>query len=509
MKAQNFQSMEKPRYILFVFLAVLAFAIPAHAAKKPLTDIAITDAVEDEMLFDPGISPAPDIIDVETKDGIVTLSGTVDNLLAKERAGRIAKTVRGVRAVVNNLEVAPTVRRSDQQIRNDVREAILQDPATESYEVGVTVVDGEVRLSGAVDSYQEKKLVEKVAIGVRGVTAVKNDIEVIYQADRPDPEIRTEIQQRLKWDTLVDHVLIDVEVVDGVVSLSGTVGSAAEKRRARFDAWVAGVTSVNISGLEVKRWARDPDLRKDKYAEKSDAEIRQAVNDALLYDPRVFSFKVDPVVSDGVVTLRGEVDNLKAKRAAARDARNTVGVERVVNRLKVRPAESIGDETIAARIAAALIRDPFVKRSQIDLSVTSGVAYLYGTVDSYFEKAQAEDVASRVKGVTGVKNYLLVRAVDQDLIYDPYVDTWYSHDYDWYLRHPSSLTLKSDAELEADIRDELYWSPFVDIDDVKISVQNGVATLSGRVDSWSERRAAEENGYDAGARLVRNELEVK
>jgi osmotically-inducible protein OsmY len=463
--------------------------------------------VKDEMLLDPGV--VPEIIDMETNDGIVVLSGTVDNLLAKKRAERIAGTVKGVRAVVNNLKVIPPLQRSDREIRSDVKETLLQDPATESYEVGVAVVNGEVRLSGMVDSYQEKQLVETLAMGVRGVTAVSNDIAVIYKADRPDREIETEIEQRLKWDTLVDHVLIGVEVNDGVVSLSGTVGSVAEKRQARYDAWVAGVKSVDVSGLEVKRWARDPDLRKDKYAEKSDDEIRKAVQDALLYDPRVLSFNVNPMVSDGIVTLRGEVNNLKAKRAAAQDARNTVGVSAVINRLKVKLAEPMQYGKIARRIDAALSRFPYVEGNEIDVRVTNRIAYLYGTVDSYFEKALAEDTASRVKGVAAVKNYLLVRSPDDGLIYDPYVDRWYPHDYDWYLRHPSAVTLKSDSELKVDIRDELYWSPFVDLEDVKISVQNGVATLSGKVDSWSERWAAEENAYDAGARHVRNELKVK
>jgi osmotically-inducible protein OsmY len=493
--------------ILFMFLGLFTFASPTLAATKALTDLAITDAVKDEMLLDPGV--VPEIIDVETSDGIVILSGTVDNLLAKERAERIAETVKGVRAVVNNLKVVPPLQRSDREIRSDVREALLHDPATESYEVGVAVVNGEVRLSGMVDSYQEKKLVEKVAMGVRGVTAVSNNIAVIYRADRPDREIEEEIEQRLKWDTLIDHVLIGVEVNDGVVSLTGVVGSAAEKRRARYDAWVTGVKSVNVSGLEVKRWARDPDLRTDKYETKSDDEIRKAVQDALLYDPRVFTFNVNPEVSDGIVTLRGEVNNLKAKRAAAQDARNTVGVSVVINRLKVKLVDPMEDEKIERRIDAALTRDPYVEGNEIDARVTNRIAYLYGTVDSYFDKALAEDAASRVKGVATVKNYLLVRSVGEGLIYDPYVDSWYSHDYNWYLRHPSAVTLKSDAKLKVDIRDELYWSPFVDMDDVKISVQNGVATLSGKVDSWSERWAAEENAYDAGARLVRNELKVK
>jgi osmotically-inducible protein OsmY len=54
----------------------------------------------------------------------------------------------------------------------------------------------------------------------------------------------------------------------------------------------------------------------------------------------------------------------------------------------------------------------------------------------------------------------------------------------------------------------MWWSPFVDADDVTIRVSDGVATLTGEVDSWSELRAATENAFEGGARWVRNDLEV-
>ena len=103
------------------------------------------------------------------------------------------------------------------------------------------------------------------------------------------------------------------------------------------------------------------------------------------------------------MTLRGTVDNLKAKRAAAQVARHTVGVVRVKNRLKVRTADTpIQGDTLAADIRGALTRDPYVSRYGITVEVDDGFAYLYGTVNSYFEKARAEEVASHVKGIVVV-----------------------------------------------------------------------------------------------------------
>lgn len=76
----------------------------------------------------------------------------------------------------------------------------------------VEVKDGKTILKGVVDSLQEKEFTERVVAGVRGVREVENSIPVEYKRQRPDSEIRKEIYETLRWDTLVDHGLIDVEV---------------------------------------------------------------------------------------------------------------------------------------------------------------------------------------------------------------------------------------------------------------------------------------------------------
>jgi osmotically-inducible protein OsmY len=302
--------------------------------------------------------------------------------------------------------------------------------------------------------------------------------------------------------------LIDVSVADGNVKLNGTVGSAAEKRRARTDAWVGGVKSVDDSELEVARWARDEDLRESKYAVKTDEELRSAVEDAFLYDPRVWSYDVTPRVDAGVVTLEGVVDNLKAKQAAGQDARNTVGVIRVENRLKVRPVEDLSDPKVADNVREALSRDPYVEKYEIIVKAFDGIVHLYGTVDSYFDKGQAEDVAYRSKGVTGVRNHLYVD-YDSVALHSPYVDDWYLYSYPWYRNYPRPVRpYGNDTEIEEDIEDELWWSPFVDSDDVTVTVDNGTATLTGTVGSWFEYRIAAANAFEGGAIEVDNNLVV-
>ena len=139
--------------------------------------------------------------------------------------------------------------------------------------------------------------------------------------------------------------------------------------------------------------------------------------------------------------------------------------------------------------------------------MTVGVANLSGIVDSYFEKLQAEDIASKVRGVIVVDNNLMVRKDYDPYVYDPYVEPWYLDDYDWY-RYRFSYPKMSDAEIKEEINDEFFWSPFVDADDVEVEVNAGTATLSGTVDSWSEYWSAEENAYEGGAVFVDNDLIV-
>jgi Flp pilus assembly secretin CpaC len=113
-----------------VVAVVIGFTLQVQG-KPALSNVSITDAVEDELQLDQAV-PAYEI-NVAAVDGIVTLSGSVDNLLAKERAARIARTVKGVRAVVNKIQVIPPLLRSDGEIREEVNDALLWDAATESY----------------------------------------------------------------------------------------------------------------------------------------------------------------------------------------------------------------------------------------------------------------------------------------------------------------------------------------------------------------------------------------
>lgn len=452
----------------------LAAALPAPA--QDVTDMDITSAINTELWGDNAVSA--NSIDVTTADGVVTLEGTVNNILAKDRAQALAEATVGVRAIVNLIKVIPDKPRGDKELATAVEDAWLADPATDSYELSASARNGVVTVSGAVQSYAERDLSETVAKGVPGVKGIKNEIKVDYKGKRSDAEIEVEIAARLENDVRVDDGLVQVDVQDGKVMLSGTVGSLQEKTQAGSDAWVAGVKTVDTDDLEVKWWARDEMKRTSTFIGRTDEEIEQAVKDAFLYDPRVTSFTPRVQASFGTVTLSGIVDNLEAKRAAGQAARNTLGVWRVRNQLKVR-TEIPSNEDLETDVAMALRNDLYVDRYDVTVDAYSGWVYLSGKVNTSFEKNRSERAAEGVKGVVGVVNNI-------------------AYDYQW--------TWKPDRQIREDAREQLQWSAFVNDDNIRISVENGVVTLSGTVDSWSQWDEAEKNAYQAGAKNVINSL---
>jgi len=489
-------------WFLVSVLAVLVAVETVSAEEPKLADQDIADAIEDQYLVDRTLDVNG--ISVRVQQGIAELTGGVDNLLAKERAGRIAGMVKGVRSVNNRIQVVPSSILSDIEVEDEVESALRSDPAADAHEIDVSVHDGVVALKGEVQSFAEMELVSKIAKSVRGVMGLDNRIELEFPAQRADAELRGEIEQRLRSNVLIDDGLVEVSVKKGVVIVKGVVGSLEEKRLAESLARVVGVRSVDASGLEVHWWADEDSLRNSKYAWKPDEDIRQAIKDAALYDPRLLSFRVEPDVSEGWVTLRGEVDNLEAKRAAGRVARNTVGVTGVTNRLKVRPRSDLSEEMVVAAIRTRLTVNPVTETDDITVTVDGGTAILEGTVASYLERMEAERLASKATGVTRVRNRL---SVDYEIASrEPYYGSDFPTMSAIIDRMPPGRT---DREIHDEIHEELVWSPFVDAEQVDIDVQNGQVTLTGTVETWREYYAAEENAYEGGALTVSNELEVK
>ena len=479
-------------------------ATPTAPVHTDLKDADITHAVETTLARDPGVDAKA--IKVSTTNGIVELTGKVSDLLSKRRTEMLAEGVKGVRAVSDRVELVPK-ERSDAELVKAVKDGLLYNAGSDSFEVDVQAKNGVVKLSGTVDSWQEHALAEYEAESVSGVREVQNELQVRYTPSRSDAEIRADIESRFRWDRLINDGLIRVKVAAGRVTLEGIVGSAAERRRAERSAWVAGVKNVEGKALEVEWWAKRQDLRRNKYGHRSDSQVAQAIRDALALDPRVESAGVIPTVDSGTATLAGHVRSPAAKMAAQALARNTVGVDRVQNQLEVVPRKPVADHLLRDRVHNALLYDAVTDAYQIDVTSSDATVTLSGTVDNSFERARAGEVAASVAGVKRVENRLDVHHPELAYVYD-----WYIAPYEplvelWH--YVPSVPAAPDALITSRIENELEWSPFVDASHVNVTVVGGKAVLSGEVESPRERTAAVENAFEGGAIAVDDQLRVK
>jgi hyperosmotically inducible periplasmic protein len=128
-------------------------------------------------------------IDVESSNGLVTLGGAVPREADRELAEGVARDVEGVSRIENKITVDADARPSedlvreaarvaDLEIRATIRERIAFEDALKGTKVLVGVKDHRVRLSGTVESEEQKALVERLARGVAGVAGVENEVVV-------------------------------------------------------------------------------------------------------------------------------------------------------------------------------------------------------------------------------------------------------------------------------------------------------------------------------------------
>jgi osmotically-inducible protein OsmY len=212
-----------------------------------------------------------------------------------------------------------------------------------------------------------------------------------------DENTQRNVLEELKWDTHVQPNEIGVVVKDGIVTLTGWVDSYLKKPAAEEAAHrVLGVKAV----------ANDIEVHLPGFAERTDADLAAAVLNALRWDAAIPAGKVDVTVSQGWVTLKGEVDHYFQKRDAEPAIERISGVRGVSNLLTVKPQPVPQD--LKSQIQKALVRNAQTDASQITVEVQGSEVVLRGTVSSYAEKKAAEETACSASGVTEVHNRMKV-----------------------------------------------------------------------------------------------------
>jgi osmotically-inducible protein OsmY len=144
--------------------------------------------------------------------------------------------------------------KTDDEILQDVQDELTWDPDLSSSEIGASVKNGIVTLTGIVGSYWKKVLAENAVKRISGVTDVVQKIEVRLSesAKRKDIDIAEAIQSALKCSALVPKNKIKVKVEDGLVTLEGNVEWEFQKNAARravekLEGVIAVINNISVT----------------------------------------------------------------------------------------------------------------------------------------------------------------------------------------------------------------------------------------------------------------------
>lgn len=340
---------------------------------------------------------------------------------------------------------------------------------------------------------------------------------------RDDTAVKTAVQAKFYTEDLTRGRAIDVSAQDGAVTLRGTVPTEAARQRAvTLARSVDGVTNVDdkLTVTNTTAAAQSAEAatstgttgREPVGGEPAEpAWITTKIQAQYFLDPDIKPWAIDVTTgTGGVVKLEGTVDSADDKADAVRIARETDGVTRVDDRLRIEaapdPARPAGSPTatparpdawITAKVQAKYFVDDQVKARNIDVTTQNAVVQLRGTVASEAERRQAVALARNTDGVREVTDQLRVDPAEATrtpvagaLREVPALD-----------RPDSWITMKVQAKyfLDADVKGHK-----IDVD-----TRSGVVTLKGTVNNTRQKQEAELIARQTeGVKQVVNQLVV-
>jgi len=216
----------------------------------------------------------------------------------------------------------------------------------------------------------------------------------------------------------------------------------------------------------------------------TETEIKDKVERFFRRDSRIPAGRIDVSVAGSIVKLEGTLETREAFRAAENDAYMVLGVKTVDNQLRVVPPETQEQPTdpeLEEIVRSTLIWNTQVNTADMDVVADKGVIELSGSVYSYHQKRLAEELASSIQGVSEVRNNLVINTRDD----------------------------VNDELIADNIFEALDADPLVNVQDIDISINNGLVTLSGNVQEYAAANAAHDALlYIPGVRGIVNNITI-
>jgi hyperosmotically inducible periplasmic protein len=258
------------------------------------------------------------------------------------------------------------------------------------------------------------------------------------------------------------------------------------------------ILTLVIAGSIYYASTRNVSLREAFHSVKEstqDATITSRVRTALLLSKRVSPFDLKVETVQGEVTLTGQVPTDEVKTVAGAIVQDTSGVKQVHNDLGINPlvernpetehlGERVADLEIKADIDDSLSKSPEMKDEHIDVQVKNRIVTLGGSLETANLRYAPERISWQASGVKGVTNNIVVTSAAT-----------------------TTAPETADEKLARRVEFELYSTKAVSLKTMQIHVDNGIATLTGNVNSRAERLLAEKITQSVeGIRKVINNL---